>query len=91
MTTLHDNTQTQPASTETKSLRQHVKDAMLRYFDQLGGTEPANLYEMVLNEIEAPFLEAVMQFTRGNQSRAARILGLSRGTLRKKLKQYDLL
>lgn len=91
MSTVQETSQFQQTEGETKSLRQNVKESILRYFDQLGNAEPANLYEMVLSEIEAPFLEAVMQFTRGNQSRAARILGLSRGTLRKKLKQYDLL
>jgi Fis family transcriptional regulator len=43
-----------------------------------------------LSEVEAPLLEVVMQFTGGNQTRAAAILGLNRGTLRKKLRQYGL-
>ena len=46
---------------------------------------------MVLSEIEAPLLEEVMKYTRNNQTRASQMLGLNRGTLRKKLKQYDLL
>jgi Fis family transcriptional regulator len=44
----------------------------------------------VLAEIEAPLLEEVMLFTRGNQTRAANLMGINRGTLRKKLKQYGL-
>jgi Fis family transcriptional regulator len=46
---------------------------------------------MVLAEVEVPLLEAVMEYTKGNQSRAAILLGLSRGTLRKKLKIYGML
>ena len=46
---------------------------------------------MMLGEVEAPLMQAVMEYTKGNQSRAAIVLGLSRGTLRKKLKMYGLL
>lgn len=72
------------------SLRDSVKLALERYLDQLDGFPPANVYEMVLAEIEIPLLETILRFTRGNQSKAAIILGISRGTLRKKLKIYDL-
>ncbi|MDB9805930.1 Fis family transcriptional regulator, partial [Porticoccaceae bacterium] len=48
-------------------------------------------YGIVMAEVEPPLLKAVMAYTRQNQSRAAETLGLNRGTLRKKLKQYDLL
>ena len=51
----------------------------------------AGVYDMVLAEIEAPLLTRVLEFTRGNQTQAATVLGLNRGTLRKKLKQYRLL
>ncbi|HHX81547.1 MAG TPA: hypothetical protein GX696_01010 [Pseudomonadaceae bacterium] len=51
----------------------------------------SNLYDMVLSEVEAPLLAAVMQKARSNQSTAARMLGLNRGTLRKKLRQHGLL
>jgi len=44
----------------------------------------------VQREVEPPLLEIVMQFTGGNQTKAAAILGLNRGTLRKKLRQYGL-
>lgn len=47
-----------------------------------------NLYELVLEEIEAPLFRTVMEMTRYNQSRASRVLGVSRGTLRTKLKHY---
>ncbi len=71
-------------------LKASVKQALHNYFSQLGDTIPTNLYELVLAEVETPLLEAVLRQTRGNQTKAAKMLGLSRGTLRKKLKQYDL-
>ena len=46
---------------------------------------------MVLAEIEAPLLEEIMAYTRHNQTKASVMLGLNRGTLRKKLKQYNLI
>ena len=45
---------------------------------------------MVLKETEAPLFKSVMKYTENNQSSAAMILGINRGTLRKKLKQYKL-
>ncbi|WP_435408757.1 DNA-binding transcriptional regulator Fis [Pleionea litopenaei] len=75
---------------EQPTLRESVNHAIKNYFDSLDGQTPSELYEMVLAEIEAPLLERVMEYTRGNQTKAAIILGLNRGTLRKKLKIYGL-
>lgn len=72
------------------SLRNTVKETLKDYFYKLGGYDPSSLYDMVLEEVERPLIEVVLQRTRGNQSRAAKILGISRGTLRKKMKQYGL-
>ena len=74
-----------------KTLRDNVHKAVDRYIKNLDGEEISGLYELVLNEVEQPLLEVVMKHTDGNQSRTATILGLNRGTLRKKLKQYDLI
>jgi Fis family transcriptional regulator, factor for inversion stimulation protein len=52
---------------------------------------PQNFYELFLTEIETPLLEIVLQYTGKNQSIAAKLLNISRGTLRKKMKQYGLL
>jgi Fis family transcriptional regulator len=71
-------------------LAKQVKTALEHYFEDLDGHTPSDLYRMVLSEIEKPLLEKVMQETRGNQSKAAEMLGLNRSTLRKKLQQYDL-
>ena len=72
------------------TLRESVNTAIKNYFASLEGQQPSDLYNMVLAEIEAPLLERVMEYTRGNQTKAAIILGLNRGTLRKKLKIYGL-
>ena len=71
-------------------LREHVAETLRIYFHNLGGQAPSNLYDLVLREVEPPLLDIVMKFTRGNQTRAAIILGINRGTLRKKLRQYGL-
>ncbi len=74
-----------------QSLRDCVEKAVSNYFKHLEGQDVTDVYEMVLAEVEAPMLEVVMKYTRHNQTKAATILGLNRGTLRKKLKQYGLL
>lgn len=68
-----------------------VERAVEDYFDDLDGEQATELYKLVLDEVEEPLLRSVMRHAAGNQSRAAEMLGLSRGTLRKKLKQYGLL
>lgn len=77
--------------TQQKALRDHVELAMRNYFANLSGEQVTNVYDMVLAEIEAPLLEVVLEYTRGNQTRASEILGLNRGTLRKKLKDHGLM
>ncbi|MDN3652832.1 DNA-binding transcriptional regulator Fis [Thalassotalea ponticola] len=78
--------------TQTKAspLRTQAKVAIKNYLSQLNGNDVDDMYELVLSEIEAPMLEEVMQYTRGNQTRAANLLGINRGTLRKKLKKYGM-
>lgn len=71
-------------------LRESVRQAMDSYFQQLDGHTAANVYQMVLAEVEQPLLETVMEHTEGNQTRAAEVLGISRSTLRKKLALYNL-
>jgi Fis family transcriptional regulator len=73
-----------------KPLRNCVEDAMETYFRQLEGHPTNELYRMVLAELEEPLFRAVLKYTGGNQSKASELLGINRGTLRKKLKQYGL-
>lgn len=72
------------------TLRESVEIAMKNYFTQLDNEQPTNIYDLVLAEVEAPLMEAVMHFTKGNQTKASQVLGLNRGTLRKKLKTHGL-
>ena len=81
------NTQVQ---SETSPLRTQAKIAISNYLSQLNGNDVDDMYDLVLSEIEAPMLEEVMKYTRGNQTRAANLLGINRGTLRKKLKKYGM-
>lgn len=76
---------------KNQTLRDNVQESLQHYFSKLGDTLANNLYDMVLSEVEEPLLGAVMRYTKGNQSKAAILLGISRGTLRKKLKIYGFL
>jgi len=71
-------------------LRNHTEQALSSYFDSLNGHRPGRLYDLVMREVELPLFQAVMDYAEGNQSRAATILGINRGTLRKKLREYGL-
>lgn len=78
-------------SKSKKPLRKHTEEALGQYFADLNGDRPGDLYDLVMGEVEQPLFKAVMDYTGGNQSQAAGILGINRGTLRKKLKTYSLL
>jgi Fis family transcriptional regulator len=80
-----------PPGGDARSLRESVEVAVNNYFSHLEGQHVTDVYDMVLQEVEAPLLEAVLKYTRNNQTRASTVLGLNRGTLRKKLKRYGLL
>jgi Fis family transcriptional regulator, factor for inversion stimulation protein len=71
-------------------LRNHAERALNDYFASLNGHRPAHLYELVIREVEEPLFRAVLDYAEGNQSRAAVILGINRGTLRKKLRELGL-
>ena len=71
-------------------LRDCVREAVAHYFEQMSDHDINGLYQMVMTEAEQPLLESVMLQAGGNQSKASKMLGISRSTLRKKLAQYDL-
>lgn len=71
-------------------LRDCVRDALAHYLSHLNGADPSDLYRLVLDEVEPPLFRSVIDYAGGNQTRAATILGISRGTLRKKLAQYEI-
>ncbi len=71
-------------------LRGHAERALTDYFSSLNGTRPADLYDLVMREVEEPLFRKVLDYAQGNQSQAAGILGINRGTLRKKLREFGL-
>ena len=72
-------------------LGEAVRRSLERYFKDMDGERPTAIYDMVLKHVEKPMIELVLGRAEGNQSRAADILGINRGTLRKKLKNYGLM
>lgn len=78
-------------NTERPTLSESVRESVERYISAMDDQEIVNLYELVLSEVEAPLLESVLNSTHNNQSKTAMILGLNRGTLRKKLRKYGML
>jgi Fis family transcriptional regulator len=83
---------TEPATEQDNptTLRQNVQDAIRRYLEDMGHSQTECLYQTLLSEVEPPLIEEVLRYTRGNQSKTARILGITRNTLRTKLNRYDI-
>lgn len=79
-----------PYERDTKPLSHAVSDSLNDYFRALNGHAPENLYDVILAQVEPPLLRATLAYCRGNQSKAADMLGLNRATLRKKLGQYKI-
>lgn len=71
-------------------LRHSVKTAIRRYLQDMGPSQTDGLYRTLLAEVEPPLIEEVLRYTQGNQSRTARILGMTRNTLRAKLNRYHI-
>ena len=71
-------------------IRRSVTSAIELYLDDMSGHDVTDLYHVVLSEVEPALLDVVMNYVEGNQTEAAGMLGVSRGTLRKKLKLYGL-
>ena len=85
------NDSTSFAVPAASNLREAVTACVRRYLEELDGQTSTDVYQMVLAEVEAPLLAEIMAYTGNNQTRASLMLGLNRGTLRKKLKQYKLI
>lgn len=75
---------------DNQSISVCIRENMEAYFRDLDGEDATGVYDMVMNCVEKPMLDAVLRFAGGNQTRAAEILGINRNTLRKKLKDYGL-
>ncbi len=74
-----------------KQIEECIRASLESYFKDLRGTEPDNMFGMMMGIVEKPLLEVVMQHADQNQSRAAEWLGLNRNTLRKKLLEHKLI
>jgi|SaaInlStandDraft_2_1057019.scaffolds.fasta_scaffold276850_1 Fis family transcriptional regulator, factor for inversion stimulation protein len=86
-----ENSNNSAAQVNNQTIRECVAISLTEYFSNVDHENITELYELVLSEMEAPLLEKVMYYTRSNQSKASNMLGLNRGTLRKKLKKYGML
>jgi Fis family transcriptional regulator len=75
---------------KTKPLSSFTDECLHSYFTNLNGHKPGDLWQLVMGEVEKPLIRAVLGYTKGNQSEAAEILGINRGTLRKKIQTYKL-
>lgn len=73
------------------SLAQAVETALEHYFESLNGETPTGLHKMVIFEVEKSLFESVMKLAQGNQSEAAKMLGINRNTLRTRLGKFDML
>ncbi|WP_235826848.1 helix-turn-helix domain-containing protein [Facilibium subflavum] len=90
---MHYKLKPDESSAETFPLREVVRKRVQQFYKSISqeGLRPEDVYQLIMEETEWPMIEATMEFTGHNQSRSARILGLNRGTFRKKLEQYSAL
>ena len=72
-------------------LKELVRKQIDQYFDELDGEIPQDLYDLVVGQVEHALLEAALHQNNNNQSKAAEMLGISRGTLRTRMKLFGLL
>lgn len=72
------------------SIEDVVELKISRFFDQIGTFYPEDVYELLMSKVEKPLLIQILRRVGGNQVQAAKILGINRNTLRKKIKQYSL-
>lgn len=72
-------------------MARYVRKTLKEYFKDLDGEEPCyGMYDMVMDCVEKPLLEMVLEHVGGNQTRAAEMLGINRNTLRKKMQQHGI-
>lgn len=72
------------------SLQEAVRDRVERYLEDLGDAEPHDMLSMVINCVERPVIQIALEKTQGNQTRAAKMLGITRSTLRKKINTHNI-
>jgi Fis family transcriptional regulator len=67
-----------------------LRRSLNRYFKDLDGEAPSEVFNMVISAVERPLLAYILDRAEGNQTRAAEMLGINRNTLRKKMREYGL-
>lgn len=82
---------TLPLTNQPLPLSNHIENSVRQYFDEIADQTVTDVYDLMLQQFERPLLTVMFEQTRGNQTLMAEILGLNRGTLRKKLKRYDFI
>lgn len=76
---------------DENDMARYVRKALKEYFRDLDGEDPCcNMYDMVMDCVEKPLIEMVLEHLGGNQTRAAETLGINRNTLRKKMQQHGI-
>jgi Fis family transcriptional regulator len=80
-----------PAIQTGSHLRDTVIATVENYLNECGNVKPTQLYQLIIEEVEEPLLRLLMERNSYNQCEVTRVLGLARGTVRKKLAQYGLL
>ena len=76
--------------TRQNELADTVRRALERYFRDMDGERPSDIYNMVLKNVEKPMIETVLGKAQGNLTLAASMLGIDRNTLRKKMQQLRI-
>ena len=76
--------------TRQNEIAESVRKALERYFRDMDGERPSDIYDMVLKNIEKPMIETVLGKAAGNLTLAAEMLGIDRNTLRSKMKQLRI-
>ncbi len=71
-------------------LDEFVRNVVRQYLDDMGDIDPDNLHALIMQAVEEPLIATVLEHAKGNQSRAAAILGITRTTLRNRIKRYQL-
>ena len=76
--------------TRQNELAESVRRALERYFRDMDGERPSDIYDMVLKNVEKPMIETVLGKAQDNLTLAAAMLGIDRNTLRKKMQQLRI-
>ncbi len=72
------------------SLRNCVRTNLEEFFNHLEDSQTSDLHQRILREVEPPLLELTLKQCNGNQSHAAKMLGINRNTLKKKMDLYQI-